>query len=230
VDGLTPIARVQMVDAVVEQIRQQIVEGKLARGKRVPPELELAERLGVSRNTVREAMRILEAEGWVQRSKRGTTVLPAEANLLAAPLANLARLEGIDAHQLFEVRLVIESEMAAMAATRASEANRARITEAMKRLELAQTEEGFLNANFDFHQAIAIASGNQVLTAILDAIKIHLLTERFAGPTDPVTRRTSNEGHRAIMAAILAGDADGARQAMRQHLKAIEDRYQPARI
>lgn len=220
-----PIARVQMVDAVVEQIRAQIVEGRLARGKRVPPELELAERLGVSRNTVREAMRILEAEGWVQRSKRGTTVLPAEANLLAAPLANLARLEGIEAGQLFEVRLVVESEMAAMAAARATAADQEAIAEAMKLLESQQTEEGFLNANFDFHQAIAIASKNQVLTAILSAIRSHLLTERFAGPADAATRKASNEGHRAITAAILAADVEGARQAMREHLRAIEGRY-----
>lgn len=214
-----------MVDAVVEQIRQQIVEGRLARGKRVPPELELAERLGVSRNTVREAMRILEAEGWVQRSKRGTTVLPAEANMLAAPLANMARLEGIEAHQLFEVRILIESEMAAMAATRATDEDQVRIAEALKRLQADQTEEGFLNANFDFHQAIAIASKNLVLTAILAAIKTYLLTEQFAGPADPVTRKTSNEGHRAIAKAILNGEPAAARQAMREHLQAIEDRY-----
>lgn len=222
---LTPIARVQMVDAVVEQIRQQIVEGKLGRGKRVPPELELAERLSVSRNTVREAMRILEAEGWVQRSKRGTTVIDKDANLLATPLSNLARLEGIDAHQLFEVRLVIESEMAAMAATRASQEDRERITKALADLEADLSQDGFLNANFDFHLAIAIASGNQVLTAILDAIKAHLLSEQFAGPADLQTRKASNEGHRQIAQAILQADADGARQAMRQHLKAIEDRY-----
>ncbi|HLO02919.1 MAG TPA: FCD domain-containing protein [Symbiobacteriaceae bacterium] len=222
---LTPIARVQMVDAVVEQIRQQIVEGKLGRGKRVPPELELAERLSVSRNTVREAMRILEAEGWVQRSKRGTTVIEKDANLLAAPLANLARLEGIDAHQLFEVRLVIEAEMAAMAAARATERDRARVSEALAHLEADQTQEGFLNANFDFHRAIAIGSGNQVLMAILDAIKTHLLTEQFAGPADVQTRKASNEGHREIAKAILTADVEGARQAMRQHLKAIEDRY-----
>lgn len=222
---LTPIARVQMVDAVVEQIRQQIVEGKLGRGKRVPPELELAERLGVSRNTVREAMRILEAEGWVHRSKRGTTVLDKDANLLAAPLSNLARLEGIDAHQLFEVRLVIESEMAAMAATRATEEDRERISRALVDLEADLSEEGFLNANFDFHLAVGVASKNQVLTAILDAIKAHLLSEQFAGPADVQTRKASNEGHREIAKAILNADAEGARQAMRQHLKAIEDRY-----
>lgn len=224
-DGLTPINRVQMVDAVVERIREQIVEGKLGRGKRVPPELQLADRLGVSRNTVREAMRILEAEGWVQRSKRGTTVIEKDANLLAAPLANLARLEGIDAPQIFEVRLVIESEMAAMAARRGSELDRTRISQALAQLESEQTEEGFLNANFDFHRAIAVAGGNQVLMAILDAIKAHLLTERFAGPVDAQTRQFSNQGHREIAKAILSGDVEGARQAMRQHLQTIEARY-----
>lgn len=224
-DGLTPINRVQMVDSVVNQIRSQIMEGKLPRGNRIPPELELAERLGVSRNTVREALRILEAEGLVQRSKRGTTVLPENANLLAAPLANLTRLESIDAVQIFEVRIVIEVEMAAMAAARAKESDRNRIQGLLSNLDADQTDEGFLQANFEFHRAIAVASGNQLLTAILDAIKEYLLTERFAGPVDPATRKTSNAGHRAIADAILRSDPEGARQAMRQHLTSIESIY-----
>jgi GntR family transcriptional repressor for pyruvate dehydrogenase complex len=219
-EGLIPIARVQMVDAVVEQIRTQIVGGKLGRGNRVPPEVELAELLGVSRNTVREAMRILEAEGWIQRSKRGTTVVPKDANLLAQPLANLTRLEGIDAHQMFEVRIVIESEMAAMAAARAIETDRERIRRALEQLE--RDGDGFLAANFDFHRSIAVASGNQILMAILDAIKELLLTVRFAGPIDRETRLASNAGHRAMAEAILAGDVVGARRAMHDHLKTIE--------
>jgi GntR family transcriptional repressor for pyruvate dehydrogenase complex len=219
-EGLIPIARVQMVDAVVEQIRSQIVGGKLGRGKRVPPEIELAELLGVSRNTVREAMRILEAEGWVQRSKRGTTVVPEEANLLAQPLANLTRLEGIDAHQMFEVRIVIESEMAALAAVRATEADRERIRLALEQLD--RDGDAFLAANFDFHRAIAVASGNLILMAILDAIKELLLTVRFAGPIDRETRQASNAGHRAIAQAILAGDAARAREVMHGHLTTIE--------
>lgn len=222
-DDLVQVKRELVADAVAEQIKMRIVHGKLRKGDRLPPELELAERLGVSRNAVREALRTLEGQGWVVRSKKGTEVLETESDLLLRPLANVVLMQNLPVQELFEVRRVLEGEMAALAAERATPEELAQIeSTAGQMADPDLSDEAYIEVNVSFHLAVARAGHNRMLLAILEGVQ-HLLvqTQRAGAPVQEM-RAAAIAAHQAIATAIIARDATAARAAMQLHLRDIE--------
>jgi DNA-binding FadR family transcriptional regulator len=223
---------------------EEIARGEHPVGERLPPELELARRLDVSRGVVRELLRSLEDRGVLEiRHGRGAWVRPVadwnvlDADVLAALMPTPASV-GVLAHYL-ECRRMLETEAAALAAQRASGRDLSDMADALAQMtELAvasQTDAGadhrFHEADIAFHGALFRASGNQVLPHVVEPIQRAMATLRPQLALHPEHRlRKTLPEHKAILAAIADHDPAAARDAMRAHLETVEDYLREYRI
>ncbi len=224
-----PVPRSRTFELVLARIEQQIVTGRLRVGDRLPPERELVELLGVSRAAVREALRVLEAQG-VLRSRVGTG--PSSGSIIAAMpsegLTQLLRLHVALANFPFadvvEARATLERSSARLAAGQATEDQTARMRELLDRMdETGLSLEKFNDCDTEFHAAIADAGGNRLVAdmtiAVRNAVRHTLLTV-FNDLTDweSVAARLRAE-HHAIYDAIAAGNADRAGELTESHIR-----------
>lgn len=204
---------------VLLQIENMIAEG-LPPGMHLPTEDELAERFGVSRIVIREAMKILEDRGVVEvRAGRGTIVIPPNSDRLKASLYRLLRSSTspalLEMTQLLELRQVLEENAAALAAVRATEADLVELEAALKSMRDGTVAEAIYAADLRFHIAIAHASGNPFFEIVLEP-----LTEVFLKQiqlTDEVNVGVNR--HYDIFKAVQQRDPVAARLAARRLLK-----------
>src|SRR5258708_4838175 len=178
----TPIQSVRVFEQVAEQIEKRILDGELRSGDRLPTERHLAEQFHVSRTAVREAMKILAQKGLVDmRPGRGTIVIDG---------ANAAMQDSIDlvmnlrlgevggSNNLVEVREILEIEIAALAAARATEKELAAMREAVKiMVESLEDADAFIAADNRFHEALAQATQNTLIFILVNSI-VNLLSEQ----------------------------------------------------
>jgi DNA-binding GntR family transcriptional regulator len=198
-------------DQVYDALETLIIDGVLEPGQRLT-EGDLAERLGVSRNPVREALNALSRAGWVElRPRQGAYVRPQT-------------VEEVD--QFFHVRGLLEAESARLAARRATpemvESLRALLADGEKALE-AGDEDALLTANSDFHAEMVTVSGNRVLGEILG-----LLDKRLRWYFAPVVVQRGPHSwaeHTALVDAIAEGDVERAAETMRLHTEATRAAY-----
>lgn len=219
-----PVRRTKIYEEVTARIRRLISEGRLGPGDMLPPERELAAALGVSRTSVRDAIRTLEATGLLEpRQGRGTIIRELSAADLVAPVAAaLATRHDLSA-DVMALRRMIEPALASQAALRATP-DEVRQIEAILACQTARVEAGDLamEEGYAFHGLIARASGNQVALHIVEML-MHLLRDwqerafRVRGWPQQSVR-----GHRLIMEAIRRRDARAAARAMLRHLEHIE--------
>jgi GntR family transcriptional regulator, transcriptional repressor for pyruvate dehydrogenase complex len=190
----------------------------------LPAERELCEQLGVSRNVLREALAGLESLGVVEiRGKsRIALISRARAQLMARIPLHSSERELLD--DPLEVREILEPEVAALAAARASDISLSVLDRCLRVME-AGIERGERVVEFDsaFHVAIASATENQTLIALIESLSdvVHESRERSFLSGEPAAKE-SLRGHRAIVAAIRAHNCDEAREAMRDHLRSVE--------
>ncbi|MCV0395145.1 MAG: FadR family transcriptional regulator [Rhizobiaceae bacterium] len=225
--------RPKLADRLVEALREQIRAGRLGPGDQLPTEPRLVERFGVSRTVVREAITRLAADGLVEaRQGAGVFVSTGQHGAGLEALLPEAVSKVSMVLNVLEVRMAIEMEAAALAAERRSLSQEADIHTAFQDFEatLARGEPTGA-ADFAFHRAIAAATNNPFYLEILDVLG------RRTIPRDLVTSLTAGllqsaeyqgrlqDEHRAIMDAVFAGDAAGAREAMRRHLSQSRSRY-----
>jgi GntR family transcriptional repressor for pyruvate dehydrogenase complex len=217
-------------DVVIQGIREMILDGELKAGDRLPVEKDLAIRLGVSRGSLREAVRALAILGVVEtRQGDGTYVTALDASLLLHPIRFLAELQGPqDAAHLLGVRRVLEPESAARAAVRIDDEQLARLDavlgEADDALQSDQNLESFIAADTEFHRIIARASGNPALAALIEGLIGHTLRARLwrAVEQNDALSQTQAE-HHAILDALRRHDPDRARTRMAVHVLGVED-------
>ncbi|APX32077.1 GntR family transcriptional regulator [Brachybacterium sp. P6-10-X1] len=209
--------------ALVEELRRRIVDGEIAPGQKLPSESELIAAHDVSRTVVREAITRLRADGLV-RTRRGagsyalTPPADSEGAWPARPVRTVA-----DRRALLELRTAVESEAAALAAERRSEADLAAMGDALARFaEVVGAPAAALEHDFAFHRAVAEASGNPFVLDLVDALgptMIAMPRRRLEASADSATTDgTVRHEHAAVLAAITAGDARAADAAMRTHL------------
>jgi GntR family transcriptional regulator, transcriptional repressor for pyruvate dehydrogenase complex len=211
-----------LTSSLIALFKRLIAEGALSPGDRLPPERELAERIGVSRSSLRPALKVLENMGLIsQRVGSGTTLNPVAASILSEPLEFLILLEGISFQELMEARRIVEPELAARAAQRASEEGLQPLRQALTRMKASVADPArFAQADLSFHQAVYRAAGNRVCTMLFTVVHQSL---------ESLIRATSSLGlvepekliryHSRIYLAIRRGDADAARQRMTEHLE-----------
>jgi GntR family transcriptional regulator, transcriptional repressor for pyruvate dehydrogenase complex len=221
-EAFAPIERRKVYEQVSERLEAQLGTA-LKAGDALPPERELAERYGVGRSSVREALRMLESRGLIESRGSGTFVVAAWRNPFQEPLSVVVAGDDVDRAQLFEVRRLLEAEAAALAATRRTidQLNLMYKTTEDMEIELDSAER-FIAADIRYHLVIAEATGNRLLLRLMQAIR-DSLTEMFGtvfkfpgGPERSVAQ------HRLINEAIEAQDAERARRLMTEHILRVE--------
>jgi GntR family transcriptional repressor for pyruvate dehydrogenase complex len=221
-NALRPVERTRLYEDLIDRLRQYARESGMEPGDRFPAERELAQRLGVSRASIHQAMVALEAQGAVE-VRHGGGIFLRRASSLGEPLHKLLgrrrRLpEVLEAREALEVKLV---ELAARRRIPSDlEAMRAAL-EAMR----ADVEAGGMGVEGDaaFHRAIASAARSAVLERLLDDIAEPVAVTRIASLSEPAGPAASLAAHRRILAAIESRDAQRAAAAMRDHLEVVAD-------
>src|SRR6267154_317655 len=216
-----------LVDRVVQKIQEQILSGRLAVGTKLPPERELAERLGVSRTVLREAVRVLSAKGLLETCHGvGTTVRALTREEMLEPLNLFLRSWGRDVslNHLHQVRSLLEVENIGLAAEQASEEDIRDLRRILEEMEAAKEDPLLFAAkDSDFHTRLAQTAHNPLLTLLLDSIHdlmvgIRELVAHESGLVERVM-----PAHIEMLDCIVMRDAKRARQAMRAHLLAALD-------
>lgn len=220
-----PVSGRRAFEEILVELERAIVSSDLAAGDRLPPERELAARFNVSRTSVREALRVLEAFGLVRVRRgadNGATLLERPNNALA-PLFRLhLALQHVSLENLVEFRTVIESWTADAAA-------RLRLPEDLRDADaaLTRTEEelappAFLAGDIEFHLALARGAGNPFAPLVLEgsrsAIEKSMLDGVLRVRNWPSIRRRLIREHRAILNAVVAGEGSSAARLMRRHI------------
>jgi GntR family transcriptional repressor for pyruvate dehydrogenase complex len=232
-DGLR-LADERLSDRLAAKIAERIDSGALQPGDRLPTELQFAAAYGVSRTVVREAVHQLKSQGLV-RSRQGSGVFvtaPPAHRALAFDPKLLESMEAVV--QMVELRRVIEGEMAALAAQRATRTQVTSLRRALAAIDAA-TDDGQLGVEEDlaFHRAIGEATGNPQFLRLLGVLEAYVRDAMTVAKTYESMRQDFMEQvrheHRAILAAIAAGDAKGARRAAILHHRNGEKRLAASR-
>lgn len=215
-------------DVLASTLRRQILIGAIEPGQALPPERDLVAQSGLSRGSVREALRLLEAENLIRtRPGRlgGSVVSRPDDSLLVKYVSLFAHSHGVKLWSLLQAREAVEPSLAALAAENRTEAELQHLVEVTERCERSLHDVPlFLQENVEWHCAIAVASHNELLRAFIVAISslIHRASaiENFA--TDDV-RAQVVKAHRRILDAITARDAQAARRRMARNLNALTE-------
>lgn len=223
----TPFATTSVYQQVAARLRQRIRLGLLCSGERLPPERALAEHLGVSRVTLRDALGILQGEGLLERRRGagGGAVITGPRPSAVEARAELQRQTGL-AERNLELRLVIEPGAARLAAERRTDADLERLLRSIQGLERAAARglEGvgeFHRADSIFHLTIAAASRNPYLYEAVEQARSRLFTPMAAIDKQELQQDSVAE-HRTVLEAIADGDAARAAEAMDRHLRGAQ--------
>jgi GntR family transcriptional repressor for pyruvate dehydrogenase complex len=214
-------AHSQLTMQVVEHVRALIAKGEVKPGDRLPPERELARELKISRSSLRAGIGFLSAMGVLKsRHGAGTFVSSGPPALDSSSLSVLGVLHGFLPWQMFEARLVIESNVAALAAERATDEHIAELAEEVAEMYASlEDPQEYLIHDVRFHRTIARASGNPILGTLMETITAHLYGDRSKTVQNAQDLKESAEMHREIYRAIRSHNPIQARQTMEQHLK-----------
>ncbi len=226
---------VKQYELVAERLRDRVVHGDLQPGERLPNEAALATDFGVSRATVREALRVLAAQNLIRTSKGaggGSYVtLPsvdAVSAFVQSSISLLAAADDVTLDELLEARELLEVPAARLAAMRHNEDELERLREAIPDEPLRLGPQRQFVYNQDFHLAVIEGSRNQLLTIAAAPVFAVLQTNLARSKLGVRFHRTINEHHRGIVAAIEAGDADQAGHEMYGHLEWLRPYYERA--
>jgi len=219
-----PIQTERLYKQIVDQIERRIAAGDLKLGDQLPAEPELAQQFGVSRTAVREAVKALCEKGLLEiRPGRGTFVINERPDVIRHSLGLLMSLDPTEgSRSLVEVREILEPEIAALAATRITDEHIATMREAVAMMDTAlDNVDVFVEADLDFHLALAEASQNLIIPALIDTI-IDLLREqrRQTGLVNGGLKRGQYH-HKKILEAVIRRDPEAARIAMQRHLEQV---------
>jgi GntR family transcriptional repressor for pyruvate dehydrogenase complex len=209
-------------EEVVTRLRDMIHSGELSAGDRLPPERDLAKMLGVSRPTLRAGIRSLATGGiLVSRQGAGTFVADFEESptLDSSPLQMLSALHGFTSDEMFEARLALEMSIAGLAAERATSEQMTLMAEEITGMYASLRDPAqYLVHDMQFHQTIAAASQNRILTALMNMVATILFDNRSKTVHRALDLQQSAEQHHNIYRAMRERNSEAARKAMHDHL------------
>jgi GntR family transcriptional repressor for pyruvate dehydrogenase complex len=214
----------RLFEQIVQQVEESILSGQLKPGDQLPAERDLAQRFGVSRTAVREAVKALREKGLVEAySGRGTFVTNGTSQAIRQSLDLMIRINQQEGSaNLAELRLVLEPEIAGLAALRIEEQLLSTMREAVAVMERnVHDPDAYVEADLDFHLALTEAVGNPLILSLLDSI-VGLLREQRSRifEVDGGPERGQFH-HKRILAAIERREPEAAREAMRAHLQQV---------
>jgi DNA-binding FadR family transcriptional regulator len=226
---LSPIQVPKAADVLADSLREQILDGRLRVGAVLPNERDLALQAGLSRASVREALRILEVEGLIAtRTGRngGSEVVRPSLATIERSIGIFIRGQNIRLESVLEVREAIEPHAARLAAIHRNAQDLLTLRQCHERL-IRDIDDvaSFLRANLDWHVAVVLAAHNELLSAFVGAFAqtVYQATDLHE-LSPPEIRHTVAQAHEAVMAAIEAGDPDAAWRRMSRHVGAYVQR------
>jgi GntR family transcriptional regulator, transcriptional repressor for pyruvate dehydrogenase complex len=216
---------VALTDEAILRIKEMIVSGQLKPGDRLPREADLSETLGLSRNSLREAVRALALINILDvRQGDGTYVTSLDPNVLLDALTFV-----VDFHQddsvleFLRVRRILEPEAAAMAAPRVTPEELQRMQDVIDASSKDSLPEDLLSFDIDFHRMVSVASGNSVLASLIEGLSSPTNRARiWRGRTEVGAQERTRREHQAILDALAAGEPELAHAAMVVHVAGVE--------
>lgn len=214
---------------IVDQIKEQIFEGRFAPGDRLPSEKELIEQFGVSRTTVREAMHVLESQGLVDikvGAGGGAFVAVPSADPVNQVMSDLLRMHALSIRELVEARTVIETSIVTFASGRATPEDIKAMQDAIDEARAARAAGNLRFTPFSvrFHIALAAAAKNKVLLFTVNSFRTPFYQTLEKLLPDERMEDQAIEDHQRLLDAIVAHDAEKACQIMSEHLSYFEER------
>ncbi len=210
-----------LTDQAITEIKGLIMSGEFAAGAKLPKEQELAQRLGLSRNSLREAVRALTMVGVLEpRVGDGTYVTSLEPDLLLTGMGFISDLlTGSTLLELHEVRRILEPIATEMATSRLDEDDFLALDACLAEMDVAETTQAFIAADTEFHRIIVLASGNSTLASLIQNLSGGTLRARlWRSVTEQGAIEVTRQRHRDIYDALRAGDAERAGAADLLHL------------
>lgn len=214
----------------VDHLLDAIIDGRLTAGEQLPPEGQLAAEFGVSRLTLREAVRLLQAQGVIVQ-------VPGSRHRIA-PVSEWTGMDAVVRHarsarqrrqsslELLEVRMMIETGAAELAASRRAAEDLHALERALERMQ-AHHDAGdvgaFVAADLDFHDVVLRSANNRILVAALLPLTSMLAETRGETSAVPEIREHALEEHRRVLDGIRSGKPEEARDAMAQHMRQTRD-------
>jgi GntR family transcriptional regulator, transcriptional repressor for pyruvate dehydrogenase complex len=212
------VADTRITAKLIEKIKRLISTGIIGPGAKFPPERELAKEFGVNRATLRQALKVLEIMGVLtQRVGDGTYLSDSAEFILNEPMDFLILLDDLSHHELLETRMIVEPELAARAAQRATAEDLIELRKAITAMETCRTNRERLDADLAFHERIFRASGNRICHLLFKVIHRSVLTSMSRLSTR-VPLDSPLKSHKQIYAAIQRHDAEEARRFMLEHI------------
>jgi GntR family transcriptional repressor for pyruvate dehydrogenase complex len=214
----------RLYEQIVQQIEESVLNGSLKPGDQLPAERDLAQRLGVSRTAVREAVKTLREKGLVEAySGRGTFVTDGTSQAARQSfdlMVKIGQQEG--SPHLAELRLILEPGIAAMAAERVKDEDLTAMRDAVAVMERSQKDpEAYIEADLDFHLALAEAVANPLILSLIDSIVGLLREQRIRIFNVEGGPQRGQFHHKRILEAMERRDPEMARSAMRAHLEQV---------
>ncbi len=219
-----PIQTERLYEQIVNQIETKIADGQLKAGDKLPSEFELAEQFEVSRTAIREAVKILRQKGLIDiLPGKGTYVTNGTPVAMQQSFDMLRKLGSGDGYQnLVEVREIMEPQIAALAASRITEEYIQAMREAYETMETASgNADVFVEADLDFHLALAEATQNPLIPALMDTIIGLLREQRKQTALVKGGLQRGQTHHKQILAAVIEHNPVEAEAAMKRHLEQV---------
>lgn len=223
-DLFSPVSMGRISEVIVEQVRQLMRQGQLKPGDRLPAERELCEHFGVSRVTVREALRMLESSGLVEirvGARGGAFVTTPTSDRVGDGLADLLSLSVISASDVTEVRLILELGIVPLVCERATDEDLASLDEICERSKAALLAGDYsMDLSAEFHARVAQATGNPAIAVLVESFRGPILMSlEEAKATAPEMGEVGTQEHVRFVDAVRRRDPEAAASIMREHLE-----------
>ena len=224
----TPIKNAKVYEQVIDQIKTMIENGNLKRGDKLPSERDLVEQLGVSRASIREALRVLEIIGLIDcRQGEGNFIKHSFENGLFEPLSVMFMLNDGRPDEIFELRRVMEVETAALAAKRITDEELRELSSLIEQMDTSQNEEERVKVDKKFHYTIAHASRNFLIVNILNTVS-SLMDEFIKNAREEIMKKDNdksviNNQHKEIYKTLAEHNPAEAARIMRKHMDLISE-------
>lgn len=228
---LGPVDDVKPAEGIYQQLRQLIISGEIETGSRLPSERKMMEMVGRSRSTVREALRLLERDGYITTVSRSSGAIVKEpgVDVVVDSLESMLQMQTMDIAHVLEFRRLTETSAAKLGALRRTDENLSKLQHIVNQSEKCMgNPEKFSKCDFEFHMAVAEASQNEMYAIMLhvcrSVIEDRLQENLLRGEADVMSARYRRilDTHRAIFEAIRDREDMVAFQIMEEHLRTAE--------
>ncbi len=220
-NSLTPVVRTTLTADICRQMVNQLMRGVWSEGKKIPAERELCQQLGVGRASLREALKALEIMGMIETRLGDGTYVCKRSDFFSRPLLwAIASGSEADVRELIEARVLIEVELAGLAAERADAEHLKQLAELLDQMDKSRKKpQEFVQADVNFHLTIARAGSNGILMNALHLIRNLLQQWILSAVAIKGVPEKACAQHKRLLLAIKSGDSAAARKEMRKHLR-----------